>query len=252
MRDYGRVYTTFWSSADIRALSDDAKLLALYLLTSPHTTIIGAFRLPDGYVTEDLGWSAQRVRKGFDELFRKGYANRCETVKWAWIRKFLEWNAPENPNQWKAARKLAAQIPADCSWKPEFYRAFAIASGEEPPQIPEPFSNGCQTLSKPETGTGTGTGTGTERRARKRASRVPAEFQPDLDYARSQLPDIDAEREAQKFRDWEFKTPRSDWAATWRNWIGTCRESGKYARLQAGSNPDGTVPMFAGKPMEWR
>lgn len=70
----------------------------------------------------------------------------------------------------------------------------------------------------------------TYKRARKRASRVPTDFSPDLDLARRELPDIDAEREAQKFRDWEFKTPRSDWAAVWRNWIEQCRESGKYAR----------------------
>ncbi len=63
-----------------------------------------------------------------------------------------------------------------------------------------------------------------------RASRVPAEFVPDLDFARSQISDVDAEREAQKFRDWEFKTPRSDWAAAWRNWIGRCRETGQYAK----------------------
>ena len=72
------------------------------------------------------------------------------------------------------------------------------------------------------------------KRARKRASRVPDDFSPDLDFARSQLPGVDAEREAQKFRDWEFKTPRSDWAACWRGWVDRCRESGKYARQANG------------------
>lgn len=65
----------------------------------------------------------------------------------------------------------------------------------------------------------------------KRASRVPEDFSPDLDFARSQCPGIDAAREAQKFRDWEFKTPRSDWSACWRNWIERCRDKGEYARL---------------------
>jgi hypothetical protein len=69
----------------------------------------------------------------------------------------------------------------------------------------------------------------------KRASRVPVDFQPDLDYARTQIPDLDVEREAQKFRDWEFKTPRSDWPATWRTWIQHCRETGKYAKRQEGA-----------------
>lgn len=63
-----------------------------------------------------------------------------------------------------------------------------------------------------------------------RASRVPEDFFPDLDLARKTLPGVDAEREAQKFRDWEFKTPRSDWVAAWRNWVQRCLERGEYAR----------------------
>jgi hypothetical protein len=72
--------------------------------------------------------------------------------------------------------------------------------------------------------------TKTSKRGAKRASRAPEDFKPDLSYALSIIPDIDAEEEARKFRDWEFKTPRSDWPAVWRNWIGTCKESGRYAR----------------------
>ena len=67
-----------------------------------------------------------------------------------------------------------------------------------------------------------------ERRA-KRSSRVPADFPPDLSLA-SGLSGIDIAAEVQKFRDWEFKTPRSDWAAAWRNWVQRCRETGQYAK----------------------
>lgn len=90
--------------------------------------------------------------------------------------------------------------------------------------------------------------TPTERQsAPKRASRrVPEDFQPDLAYATQQLPDIDAPREAQKFRDWEFKHARTDWPAAWRTWIGNCRENGKYARV-----PKGGMSV-AGKPVEWQ
>ena len=144
MRDYGRVYSSFWTSADMRDLSDDGRLLALYLLSGPHGTIAGVCRLPDGYVCEDLGWTSRRVSEGFRELFKKGFANRCETTKWAWIRKFLAWNRPENPNQWKAARKLVSQIPPQCAWKAEFSAFFdAIESGRDPDSL-----NGLGTLSK--------------------------------------------------------------------------------------------------------
>jgi len=98
------------------------------------------------------------------------------------------------------------------------------ADRREPPLTDPSYSNANSYSNKEQ-----------EKRARpKRASRVPEDFVPDLEFARSQLSGVDAEREAQKFRDWEFKTPRSDWAAAWRNWIGRCRETGSYAKKNGG------------------
>jgi hypothetical protein len=150
MRDYGKVYTQFWSSQTIRGMSDDAKMLAVYLLSSTHTTLTGVFRLPDGYASEDLEWTTERVSKGFAELFRKGFANRCETTKWVWIRKHLQWNQPENPNQRKAAAKIAYAIPDECTWKPDFMRLYEDKLGMEHWEKPEPLPNPFETLSKPE------------------------------------------------------------------------------------------------------
>lgn len=146
-RDYGRVYGTFWSSKTTASMTDDGKLLSLYLMTCTHNTIAGVFRLPDGYVTEDTGWSAERVAQGFAELFRKGFAVRCEVTKWVWVRKHLEWNKPENPNQRKSAAKIAQSVPDECSWKREFLAACSDALGMEPPAcnpsetVAQPFRN---------------------------------------------------------------------------------------------------------------
>jgi hypothetical protein len=128
-------------------MSDDGKLLSLYLMTCTHNTIAGVFRLPDGYVTEDTGWAAERVSKGFAELFRKGFAVRCEDTKWVWVRRHLEWNKPENPNQRKAAAKVAHSVPDDCSWKREFLSTCSDELGIEPPvwnpseTVEQPFRN---------------------------------------------------------------------------------------------------------------
>jgi hypothetical protein len=72
------------------------------------------------------------------------------------------------------------------------------------------------------------------KRPAKRSRRVPPDFSPDLGFAESVVPDIDASAEAAKFRDWEFKTPRSDWDAVWRNWVTTCKETGRYAKRGGG------------------
>jgi hypothetical protein len=138
MRDYGKVHTRFWSSDTIRGLTDDGRLLAMYLMTSPHSTIAGVFRLPDGYVCEDMQWTPERVAQGFAELFAKGFGNRCETSKWVWVTKHLEWNPPENPNQRKSAAKVALSVPDECAWKQEFMRVCGPSLGIEPPQKPNP------------------------------------------------------------------------------------------------------------------
>ena len=127
MRDYGKVHTSFWISDGMRRVSDDARLLALYLLTGQHTNMIGCFRLPDGYVSEDLAWTPERVSKGFDELSENGFATRDSSSKWVLIRNFLSWNSVENPNQGIAALRLFDQVPDKSSVKPELARVLASA-----------------------------------------------------------------------------------------------------------------------------
>lgn len=130
MRDYGKVHTSFWSSETIRGLDDDSRMLALYLLTCTHSNMAGAFRIPDGYVAEDLGWSSERFRKGLETLSEAGFLMYCDKSKFVWILKFLNWNKPENPNQWKAVAKFMAAIPANCSFR---------ESANE--RVSEPFRN---------------------------------------------------------------------------------------------------------------
>lgn len=145
MRDYGKVFSRIWESEDFRSMSEDGRALVLYLLTCQHGTIAGVFRVPDGYACEDLQWTAERVAKAFQETLNKGFANRCETTKWVWVFKFLEWNPPENPNQFKAARKIAQSVPDGSCWKLDFMRVCGPSIGIELPKPADP----SQTLVEP-------------------------------------------------------------------------------------------------------
>ena len=107
MRDYGQVQTTFWGRSAL--LSDRAKLLALYLLTGPHSTGLGCFRLPYGYVVADLGWTQDSVRKAFAELSRNGFADRFDDV--VFVPKFLRFNGMANPNVALARQKEYEALP---------------------------------------------------------------------------------------------------------------------------------------------
>lgn len=148
MRDYGKVHTSFWISDGIRRVSDDARLLALYLLTGQHTNMIGCFRLPDGYVSEDLAWTPERVSKGFHELSKNGFATRDSASKWVLILNFMRWNPVENPNQGIAALRLFSLVPDKSTVKPELARIMGaaiahIASGKlkGSERVLEPFLN---------------------------------------------------------------------------------------------------------------
>src|SRR5687768_16947104 len=106
MREYGLVYSRFWVNPDIQSLSVDGKLLALYLLTCSHANMLGCFRLPIGYIAEDLQWGFERVKKGFKELIRIRFLSRDEETGWLVIYHYLKWNPIENPNQGKSIVKL--------------------------------------------------------------------------------------------------------------------------------------------------
>ena len=112
MREYGKIHRSFWTNPALRAAGRDARELAAYLLTGPHTTMLGCFRLPDAYVAEDLGWDVEGVRLAFGALADIGFAVRDDETKWLVIPRFLKWNRPENPNQVKGILKAFAAVPA--------------------------------------------------------------------------------------------------------------------------------------------
>jgi uncharacterized protein YdaU (DUF1376 family) len=69
----------------------------------------------------------------------------------------------------------------------------------------------------------------------KPVRRCPPDFTPDTAFALAQLPDLDVEAEVAKFRDWEFKTPRSDWPAVWRTWVRNAKDQNRYAKKSKGT-----------------
>lgn len=64
----------------------------------------------------------------------------------------------------------------------------------------------------------------------------PDSFSPsdqDMRWAIETRPDLDVERETLKFRNYEFKNPKSDWLRTWKNWIlnAEAKQSNKPQRV---------------------
>src|SRR5436190_800173 len=110
MRDYGKVYTAFWISEDARSLSEDGRMLALYLLTCQHSNMLGCFRLTNAYAADDLQWDIERVSKGFQELLSKALRDFSEVFP---VKKLDDFEAElepfENPFDMSSKTRASAK-----------------------------------------------------------------------------------------------------------------------------------------------
>jgi hypothetical protein len=149
MRDYGKVYTLFWTSEDVLAMTEDERTLALYLLTCPHGNMLGCFRLPSAYASEDLKWTVERVSKGFSGLVAKGYIYRCERSFWVVILRYMKWNQFENPNVGKAAGKLFNSLQPPVEAKALLVNALREFSPTFPVPILDKFERDAKAFPKP-------------------------------------------------------------------------------------------------------
>ena len=68
---YRKIDQKLWTSQTFRSLSEDARTLYQYLLTSPHNNALCCFVLPELYAAHDLQWSPERLREPFEELLSK-------------------------------------------------------------------------------------------------------------------------------------------------------------------------------------
>jgi hypothetical protein len=119
---YTRVESRFWQDEKMRNVSDDARYLMLYLLTSPHRNVLGFYFLPEPYACFDLGWTQERFRERLGELLRNGLVKYDETAHVVLIVNFLKHNPLENHNQVKSAIQKLDEIPKTPLLK-DFYEA---------------------------------------------------------------------------------------------------------------------------------
>ena len=102
MAKYRKISPRIWSDAKFCSVSDDSKLLFLFVLTHPHMSSVGAMRGTIPGFASEIGWNLQRTAKGFGELFAKGLLNYDESASAIVAKNFIRHNTPENPNVVKA------------------------------------------------------------------------------------------------------------------------------------------------------
>lgn len=131
MREYGTVRTQFWTDEKSAGWSTEGRLLAVYLIAGPHTTGVGCFRLPDGYIQSDLRWDAETVSRTVTELSRDGFIHRSRDG-WTWIPRFLNHNPIANPNVGKSMVGVILAVPRNLPFYQRFIDSLETVSQRFP------------------------------------------------------------------------------------------------------------------------
>jgi len=76
MRDYSKVSPKFWIGATGKALRKagaEAQVVALYLMSSPHSNMIGLFYQPSMYIAHETGLGIEGASKGLTRAIEAGF-----------------------------------------------------------------------------------------------------------------------------------------------------------------------------------
>ena len=133
---YYRVSSKLWAEP----WDETTRYFALYLLTCPHRTTEGLFRLPLGYAQEDLGWPPRKVRDCIEKLAESGFLKYDEATSVVLLPKALKYQSPQNPNQVTAAVKALETVPPSVL-DAEFGRLAQLFAQRLAQQLPQRFGH---------------------------------------------------------------------------------------------------------------
>ena len=111
---YATVHTKMWQDNKFRSLDQPARMLFLYLLTSPHGNMIGYYYLPKAYIVADTGMDARQVEGAVQTLQQLGMVLYDDDSQMILLKQFLKYNPISNENQVKGAVQLIKELPE--SW----------------------------------------------------------------------------------------------------------------------------------------
>lgn len=107
------VSSAIWNDEKFQPLTQDTKLLLLYLITCPHGNMVGLYVLKNLYACADLGWGEDKYKLHLNDLIRAGFVEYDDSQQVILIRKQLKSDPIEsNRNNVKGAIFQIEKVPA--------------------------------------------------------------------------------------------------------------------------------------------
>ncbi|MGZ0008642.1 hypothetical protein [Burkholderia gladioli] len=133
MRDYAKVAPKFWTSGtgkEIRARGSEGVIVALYLMSSPHSNMLGLYYQPKLYMAHETGLGIEGASKGLTACVEAGFCAFDEASEMVWV---FEMASYQIADELKAADRRCVGIQKDyealpnCPFLGEFFDRYQEA-----------------------------------------------------------------------------------------------------------------------------
>lgn len=234
MRDFAKVSPTFWIGKTHRKLREagaEALVVSLYLLTSPHSHMIGLYYLPLIYIAHETGLGMEGALKGLQRAESAGFCYYDTETEMVWIPGMahdqIGRDLKQTDKQCKGVQNAYRLLPENPylsmffdMYKGDYHLVQRRGSNQEIEGKSEGGSKGLEGGFKEPWKQGEGEGEGEEKEKEKEKKDPPPTPQGEsveaFDFNSLELPD--------------WLSPE-----IWSQWIEFCVELGKPLKTQRGA-----------------
>lgn len=116
MAHYRKIDVRIWNDAKFNSLSNNARLIFLFLITHPQMTALGAMRTTPQGLAAELQMEPEAFGEAFREVLAKALAKHDRDACCIWLPNFLKYQSAESPNVLKNWSRQLEYIP-ECNLK---------------------------------------------------------------------------------------------------------------------------------------
>jgi hypothetical protein len=108
---YRPIQCQIWTDEKFKVLTPRQKLLFFYVLTSPHSNMLGIYVLKFPYAAADMNMDEGELCGHMGVLETHGFVQYDDEAEVVFIKNFIEHNKMRNPNSVKGAVARAGTLP---------------------------------------------------------------------------------------------------------------------------------------------
>ena len=118
-RKFAKVYPNVWKSKKFREVSAEAKLLAMYFLTSPSYCMVGIYEQPQELIRKHTGLNQDMLDQAMHELFEVDFIRYDYDTEVVWVVDMALSQVADgrlSPSQQKGVINELARLSIECQF----------------------------------------------------------------------------------------------------------------------------------------